>query len=62
MLDFSFLKEYMSKGGLNLQVIKCPSCGGTVEFPQSGDKTVCKYCNNTILAQDIFEKVKGLIG
>lgn len=62
MLDFSFLKEYMSKGGLNLQVIKCPHCGGSVEMPQSGDKFTCKYCNSTILAQDIFEKVKGLIG
>jgi ribosomal protein S27AE len=61
MLDFSFLKSIMEKGGLMMQVLKCPECGASVEFPKSGNETVCTHCGKTIYAQDIFEKVKGLI-
>jgi ribosomal protein S27E len=61
MLDFSFLKSAMEKGGLVMQVLKCPECGATVEFPKSGNETKCLHCGKTIYAQDIFEKVKGLI-
>lgn len=61
MLDFSFLKSIMEKGGMVMQVLKCPECGASVEFPKSGNETVCTHCGKTIYAQDIFEKVKGLI-
>ncbi len=61
MLDFSFLKTFMEKGGLVMQVLKCPECGGTVDFPKSGAETKCTHCGKTIYAQDIFEKVKGLL-
>jgi ribosomal protein S27E len=61
MLDFSFLKSAMEKGGLVMQVLKCPECGATVDFPKSGNETKCAHCAKTIYAQDIFEKVKGLI-
>ena len=61
MLDFSFLKTYMEKGGLIMQVLKCPHCSGTIDFPESGTQIKCTYCNNTIYAQDIFEKVKSLL-
>lgn len=61
MLDFSFLKSIMEKGGLTMQVLKCPECGASVEFPKSGNQTVCSHCGKTIYAQDIFERVKGLI-
>jgi hypothetical protein len=61
MLDFSFLKTYMEKGGLVMQVLKCPECGGSVEFPKRGVETKCSHCGKTIYAQDIFEKVKGLL-
>ena len=61
MLDFSFLKTYMEKGGLIMQVLKCPHCSATIEFPESGTQTKCSYCGNTIYAQDIFEKVKSLL-
>lgn len=61
MLDFSFLKTYMKKGGLIMQVLKCPHCSATIEFPESGTKIKCSYCGNTIYAQDIFEKVKSLL-
>ena len=61
MLDFSFLKTYMEKGGLVMKVLKCPECGGTVEFPESGTQTKCSHCGKGIHAQDIFEKVKSLL-
>lgn len=61
MLDFSFLKTFMEKGGLVMQVLKCPECGASVDFPKSGNQTQCVHCGKAIYAQDIFEKVKGLI-
>ena len=61
MLDFSFLKSMMEKGGLVMQVLKCPECGASVDFPKTGNQTVCNHCGKAIYAQDIFEKVKGLI-
>lgn len=61
MLDFSFLKTYMEKGGLVMKVLKCPECNGTVEFPKNGTKTKCSHCGKEIYAQDIFEKVKSLL-
>ena len=62
MIDFSSLKEYMAKGGLVLQTVKCPVCGGPLSLPKTGNETTCEHCKNTIYAQDIFEKVKALIG
>jgi ribosomal protein S27E len=61
MLDFSFLKSTMEKGGLMMQVLKCPECGATVDFPKTGNEIECLHCGKTIYAQDVFEKVKGLI-
>ena len=61
MLDFSFLKTYMEKGGLVMQVLKCPECGAGAEFPKTGNETECDHCGKKIYAQDIFEKIKGLI-
>lgn len=61
LLDFSFLKTYMEKGGLVMKVIRCPSCNAEIEFPESGTQTKCSYCGSTIYAQDIFEKVKSLL-
>lgn len=62
VLDFSSLKEYMAKGGLVLQTTKCPECGGPIPLPTTGNQTKCGHCGNTIYAQDIFEKIKSLIG
>jgi DNA-directed RNA polymerase subunit RPC12/RpoP len=62
VLDFGFLRDYMSKGGLSLQVVKCPQCGGPMSLPQAGSQVVCTHCGSTVFAQDIMEKVKQLIG
>lgn len=61
VIDFSTLKEYMDKGGLVLQKTKCPECGAPIPIPASGNQIVCQHCGSTILAQDIFEKIKSLI-
>ncbi len=62
MIDFSSLKDYMKKGGLSLTTIKCPECAAPLKMPKEGTEIVCGYCRNTILAQDVFEKIKSLIG
>lgn len=61
MIDFSFIKDYLERGGLILQTFKCPSCGAPLKFPESGKIITCPYCNNEIRAEDVFEKIKSLI-
>jgi len=61
VLDFSTLRDYMEKGGLVLQKTKCPECNAPIPIPTSGNQVVCQHCGSTILAQDIFEKIKSLI-
>jgi len=51
----------MKKGGLSLTTVKCPECKAPLKMPKGGTEIVCQYCNNTIYAQDIFEKIKSLI-
>ena len=62
LLDFSFVKEYMGKGGLVMQTVKCTECGASVSLPESGNQVTCGHCGSTLYAQDIFDKVKALIG
>jgi DNA-directed RNA polymerase subunit RPC12/RpoP len=62
MMAFSFLRDYMTKGGLSLQVVKCPACWAPVSIPAQGSQVKCEHCNSTVFAQDIMEKVKQLIG
>jgi DNA-directed RNA polymerase subunit RPC12/RpoP len=61
VIDFSMLKEYMEKGGLVLQKTKCPECNAPIPIPTTGNRVVCQHCGSTILAQDIFEKIKSII-
>ena len=61
IFDFTMLKEYMEKGGLVLQKTKCPECNAPLPIPTTGKQIVCQHCGSTILAQDIFEKIKALI-
>ena len=61
-LDFSFVKDYMAKGGLMMQSVRCIECGGNLSLPESGSQVVCEACGTTIYAQDIFDKIKALIG
>lgn len=62
MLDFSFLRQYMEKGGMVVQTFKCSNCGAPIQIPQSGNAVNCSHCQTPQHVDDIFEKVKSLIG
>ncbi len=61
ILDFSSLKDVMSKGGLVMSTYKCPNCNGMISIPEAGKVLMCQYCGTPIKPVDIFEKVKSLI-
>lgn len=61
LVDFSSLRDYMEKGGMVLQKTKCPECGASIALPTSGNQITCEHCGSSILAQDLFEKIKALI-
>lgn len=61
ILDFSSLKDVMSKGGIVMTTHKCPNCNGMVDIPETGKVLICKYCGTPIKPVDIFEKIKSLI-
>jgi len=62
MLDFTSLADHMKDGGLSLKTIKCTECGGPLDLPETGNQIICEHCGCTILAEDVFEKIKALIG
>lgn len=62
VVDFSFLKAEMERGGISLTSVKCPNCAANVRVPESGKTFECGYCGGTIHATDVFEKMKGLLG
>ena len=62
LLDFSFLRKYMEDGGMLVQNLKCPECGAAVKFPDAGSQSVCDHCGANIYANDVFKKIKDLIG
>lgn len=62
VLDFSFLKAEMERGGVVVQTIRCPSCGAGITLPSTGTSARCPYCGSVVYAHDVFEKMKGLIG
>lgn len=61
ILDFSSLKDVMSKGGLVMSTYKCPNCNGMVNIPEEGKVLMCEYCGIPIKPVDIFEKIKTLV-
>lgn len=62
MLDFSILRDYMTKGGISVQSIKCPQCKAPLTMPENGSFVKCTYCGSTVYASDIMDRVKQLIG
>jgi ribosomal protein L34E len=61
VLDFSSLKEVMTKGGIVMSTYKCPNCNGMINIPEAGKVLLCQYCGTPIKPVDIFEKIKSLI-
>jgi hypothetical protein len=61
VLDFSSIRETLSKGGVVMSSFKCPQCAGSLELPETGKQTTCKYCGASIKPIDIFEKIKNIV-
>jgi hypothetical protein len=61
VLDFTFLRDFMEKGGLVIQKIACTSCGAPMLLPESGNSVSCQYCRATFHFEDIFERIKQLM-
>ncbi len=61
VIDFSFLKDQMERGGLAVAAVKCPNCSSSVTIPSSGEYFTCEYCNSTIRAMDVFERMRQFI-
>lgn len=60
VIDFSFVKTFVEKGGIALTTLRCPNCNAPIKMPKGGTETVCEHCRSNVYAQDIFEKVKKL--
>ena len=60
-IDFSDLRKYIDQGGLVIRQVKCPSCGASLKLPERGSSTTCHFCGSTVIAQDIFAKIKELL-
>ena len=56
VLDFSSLKDVMSKGGFVMSTYKCPNCNGMIDIPEAGKVLVCQYCGTTIKPVDILRE------
>ncbi len=52
----------MEKGGMMVQKISCANCGASMGLPEKGNTVECAYCKTTHRVEDIFEKIKRLIG
>lgn len=62
LLDFSFLKSQLEQGGITVSSIRCPDCRASLDLPGSGSSTRCPHCGATVVAQNVFDRMKGLIG
>jgi len=62
VLDFSSIRDTLSKGGVVISTFKCPQCSGPLELPETGKQTTCKYCGASIKPVDIFDKIKNIVG
>jgi len=60
-IDFTSLFSQLKNKGIVLQKIECPSCKGELALPEDGSSIICKFCNSTVHATDIFEKFKALL-
>jgi DNA-directed RNA polymerase subunit RPC12/RpoP len=61
LLDFSALKDALSKGGIVMTTYNCPKCNAAIDLPEAGKVLVCGYCGTRIKPVDIFEKIRSLL-
>ena len=42
----------MSDNTLKLRPVKCPSCGGSIEFPVGRNRATCTFCGNEVVVDE----------
>jgi hypothetical protein len=57
ILDFSSLRDVMTKTGITMTKFECPSCHGIVKIPEAGNIIICQYCRTPIRPNEIFKKI-----
>jgi len=63
--DFGRFLRALKKKGVVLKTIECPNCAGILkvsEVPKKEEMIECRYCGKSILAMNLFEKFKDIIG
>lgn len=64
-VDFGRLLRALKEKGVILKTIECPNCSGIVkisEVPKKEEVLQCRYCGKSILAINLFEKFKEILG
>ncbi|MCJ7631010.1 hypothetical protein MUP77_01220 [Candidatus Bathyarchaeota archaeon] len=61
VLDFTSLRDVLSKGGIVMTTYKCPNCGGMLDIPEEGKILFCRYCGTPVKPVDIFERIKSVL-
>ena len=61
VLDFSSLKDVLSKGGVVMQTFNCPKCNGVLDIPETGKLLFCRYCGTPVKPIDVYEKIRSFI-
>jgi hypothetical protein len=60
-IDFNGLFTQLKGKGIVLESLECPSCKGSLQYPETGSIVSCTFCGSTVSAVDVFEKFKGLL-
>lgn len=61
IVDFAEIVKAIKGKGILLESIECPHCGAPLSLPKNGESVQCSHCNRTILALDVFEKLKNVL-
>jgi hypothetical protein len=62
LVDFSFLKDTLERGGIVLRSSKCPNCGSLIDLPEGGTSVRCEYCGGALQAIDVLDRLRALMG
>jgi hypothetical protein len=57
ILDFSSLRDVMTKTGMAITKFECPNCKGSVKIPEAGNVIICQDCRTIIRPNEIFKKI-----
>lgn len=60
-IDFNGIFTQLKGKGIVLESLECPSCNGSLQYPESGSVVTCTFCGATVSAMDVFEKFRSLL-